>query len=191
MAPRRTRPEPASAALQKTATPTPRRLLRRDVGNGILRVDHGRLFPRIQSRRRASTLLRDALLPGPIHSWPTSYFNPGSPLPKLRRPWNATRFPAAGPHGKSGLTLRETDMPSCNLNSRMPSRMVVRDKPVALATQLMPPQANSMASAAAHWRRMRSSITIVRAWNFLRILSIAAASMQLMMHKHHKLAMPI
>jgi len=36
--------------------------------------------------------------------------------------------------------------------------IVFRAKPVASATQVTPPQPKSVASLAAHWRRIRSSI---------------------------------
>lgn len=42
-------------------------------------------------------------------------------------------------------------------NSRTPERIVLRDKPVAAATALAPPQPNDSASVAAHRRRALSS----------------------------------
>ena len=53
----------------------------------------------------------------------------------------------------------------------MPSVMVVRDRPVAPATKLMPPCPKAIASAAAHSRRIRSFIDPRRRMYFVRIAS--------------------
>ena len=61
-------------------------------------------------------------------------------------------------------------------NSRTPAKMVGRDKPVARATRLTPPQPASRASTAAHWRRRRSSISHTRAQYLRRMRATALAS---------------
>ena len=53
---------------------------------------------------------------------------------------------------------------------------VFRAKPVAAATLVIPPGANSRASAPAHCRRERSSRTGAKAWNLRRIRSTMTAS---------------
>src|SRR5262249_34118622 len=74
-----------------------------------------------------------------------------------------------GETGASGCSARWR-------NSRRPAVMVVRDNPVAAATAETPPQPRSAASAAAHCRRVRSSITGPRASNLRRTRSMADAS---------------
>src|SRR5712692_7562142 len=54
-------------------------------------------------------------------------------------------------------------------NSRMPAWTVVRDRPVARATNDTPPKGKDLASAAAHTRRPRSSNTSPTTRYFSRI----------------------
>ena len=57
-------------------------------------------------------------------------------------------------------------------SSRNPAVIVGRDRPVARATSETPPQPSSRASAAAHCRRRRSSISGASNWYFRRSLAI-------------------
>src|SRR5687768_6780054 len=54
--------------------------------------------------------------------------------------------------------------------------MVLRARPVALETKLTPPQPRLIASLAAHWRRIRSSISGVSDRYFCRIRSAVVTS---------------
>jgi hypothetical protein len=61
-------------------------------------------------------------------------------------------------------------------SSRHPAAMVSRARPVARETAVTPPQPKAEASAAAHCRRMRSSITGDSARYFYRMHSIVFES---------------
>ena len=66
------------------------------------------------------------------------------------------------PHPAYGSRAFDSKPPVSVFNSSMPAAMVVRDKPVALETQLTPPQASSRASLAAQCRQVNASIKGVK-----------------------------
>jgi hypothetical protein len=75
---------------------------------------------------------------------------------------------APGPARRTATTSAALTPPR---NSSRPARIVVRDNPVARSTVAIPPSPNASASAPAHRRVRRSSMTGLRARNFVRTVS--------------------
>src|SRR5580658_3763659 len=91
------------------------------------------------------------------------------------------------PPGRRTWTTSSARAPA--RSSSRPPRIVVRDIPVARSTAAIPPSPYASASAPAHRRFSRSSITGSRALNFVRI-SHSVAAIPAVDHTHAALSIP-